>query len=74
MITLGEPGSVLTEYPVNGGSSTTIPAVPGMQSISASSGSALVAGLSYNHMAVDSSLTGTWVPLTSGGTSPVYPG
>jgi hypothetical protein len=76
VITLANPGPApsVTEYPVNGGSSTTIPAVPGMQSISASSGSALIAGLVNNHMAIDASLTGTWLPLTGGGTSPVYPG
>jgi WD40 repeat protein len=64
----------VTEYPVDGGPSTPIPAVPGMQSISASYGSALIAGLSPGHMVMDASLTGSWVPLPGDGSSPVYPG
>jgi Lipoprotein LpqB beta-propeller domain/Sporulation and spore germination len=76
VITLADPGQTpsVTEYPVNGGNSTTIPEYPGMQSISASPGSALVAGLSHGHMVTDASLTGTWVPMLTDGTSPVYPG
>jgi len=76
VITLANPGPTpsVIEYPVNGGNSTTIPAVPGMASISASSGSALITSLSSNHMQADASLTGTWFPLTSPGSSPVYPG
>jgi hypothetical protein len=76
VIALANPGSSpsLTEYPVNGGNSTAIPAVPGMESISASSGSPLIAGLPHGHMEIDPSLTGTWAPLPTAGTSPVYPG
>jgi WD40 repeat protein len=76
VIALANPGPSpsVTEYPVNGGTTTPISAVPGMTSISASYGSALIAGLPHGHMEVDASLTGSWVPLLGGGTSPVYPG
>jgi hypothetical protein len=73
VITLGGPGSALTEYPVDGGSSTAITAEPRTQSISASWGSALIAGLPKGTMAADASLTGSWMAAESG-VSPVYPG
>lgn len=63
-----------TEYPVNGGGSTQIPTVPGMSSISASSGSALIAGLSDGYLLADASLTGSWAAIGSASISPVYPG
>jgi hypothetical protein len=75
VITLAGPGPTPTvvEYPVNGGSSTQISELSGMQSISASSGNALIAGLSNGHMAADASLTGSWLTFGAGRT-PVYPG
>ncbi len=73
VITLGGPGPVLTEYPVNGGSSTTIPPQAHITSITASSGYALIAGLANGGMMADASLTGSWLPIGNG-TSPVYPG
>ena len=77
VITLANPGPApsVTEYAVNGGNSTTISEEePGMQSISASAGSPLVAGLSHGHMVTDAGLTGIWVSLPTVGMSPVYPG
>jgi Lipoprotein LpqB beta-propeller domain/Sporulation and spore germination len=73
VIALGGPGSALTEYPVDGGSSTAITAEPRTQSITASWGSALIAGLPKGIMAADASLTGSWMAAESG-VSPVYPG
>jgi hypothetical protein len=73
VITLGGPGSALTEYPVDGGSSTAITTEPRTQSITASWGSALIAGLPKGAMAADASLTGSWAAAESG-VSPAYPG
>ena len=73
VITLGGPGSALTEYPVDGGSSTAITTEPRTQSITASWGSALIAGLPKGTMAADASLTGSWAAAEPG-VSPVYPG
>jgi hypothetical protein len=75
VITLTETGSApaVTEYPVNGGAATSLSATAQMQSISASSNHALIAGLAKGRMAYDASLTGSWMPIASG-VSPVYPG
>ena len=73
VITLGGPGSVLTEYPVDGGSATSITAESRMQSISASWKSALLAGLPKGGMSADASLGGSWLSFGAG-ISPVYPG
>jgi hypothetical protein len=76
VITLGGPGDALTEYPVDGGTSTSLPAEPHIQSITASSGAALIAGLERGGIAADASLSGSWmsVPGATTGISPVYPG
>jgi hypothetical protein len=73
VITLADPGPVATEYPVSGGTATSIPVDPEQQSISASSGNLLIAGLSGGHIAADDSLTGSWMLLGSG-SNPGYPG
>jgi hypothetical protein len=73
VITLAEPGPAATEYPVNGGTVTSIPVDPGQLSISASSENLLIAGLPGGHMAADDSLTGSWMPLGTG-SDPAYPG
>ena len=74
VITLAEPGPAVTEYPVSGGAPTSIPAEPGMQTITASSGQPLIAGLPDGHLWYDASLTGSWLPLDYDGSSPAYPG
>jgi hypothetical protein len=74
VITYGEPGPALTEYPVNGGSSTSIPPLPRIKSITASWGSALVAGQAKGGMMADASLTGSWMVIPGSSFSPVYPG
>jgi hypothetical protein len=74
VITLAEPGPAVTEYPVSGGAPTSIPADPEMQTITASSGQPLIAGLPDGHLWYDASLTGSWLPLDYDGTSPAYPG
>jgi Lipoprotein LpqB beta-propeller domain/Sporulation and spore germination len=75
VITLSSPGPQVTEYPVNGSGSTNLQAEPGMQSISASYNSALIAALPNGVMTAAPSLTGTWGNIVNGyGVSPVYPG
>jgi hypothetical protein len=78
VITLSQPGAALTEYPVNGGSSTSIPTQGNILWITASEGSPLVAGLGGKGggLMTDTSLTAVWppVPTIKNGSSPVYPG
>jgi hypothetical protein len=73
VIALAEPGPAVTEYPVNGGTATSIPADGQMESISASSGYPLLAGQANNQIAADVSLSGSWMAFNTGA-SPVYPG
>jgi hypothetical protein len=80
VITLGEPGPSVTEYPVSGGSPTSIQADPDMQTITASSpGQPLIAGLPKGRMKTDASPIGSWMFITDGdtpadGSFPAYPG
>jgi hypothetical protein len=74
VITLRDPGPELTEYPVNGGSSTSIPPQERMSWITASFGSPLIAGLPGGAMVADASLSGSWMPLAGTSISAVYPG
>jgi hypothetical protein len=74
VIALRDPGPELTEYPVNGGSSTSIPAPPHMSWITASLGKPLIASLPRGAMAANASLSNSWMPLTGTGISAVYPG
>lgn len=80
VITLATPGPVVTEYPVSGGTPTTISADPGMQTVTASSGKPLIAGLPKGKMAYDAGTSGSWLPLAGKhgapvlGSYPVYPG
>lgn len=74
VIALRDPGPELTEYPVNGGSSTSIPAQPHMSWITASLGNPLVASLPRGAMVADTSLSGSWTPVQGTGISAVYPG
>jgi hypothetical protein len=66
VITLSEPGPILTEYPVNGGSSTVIPPQARIESISASGGNALIACLGNGSIIADLSLSGAWTSVGSG--------
>jgi Lipoprotein LpqB beta-propeller domain/Sporulation and spore germination len=74
VIALRDPGPELTEYPVDGGSSTSIPAQPRTSGITASFGSPLIASLPGGAMAANASLSNSWMPLTGTGISAVYPG
>lgn len=85
VITLGEPGlgsgPVLTEYPVNGGTSTSVPAPSGTVSITAAAGQPLIAGLAKGYMEAGATLGGNFAQIQYGtsdtpvkGLSPVYPG
>jgi hypothetical protein len=79
VITLGGPGSTLTEYPVNGGSSTSQMLDQTVKSISATSGQALIAGVAKDGIFEAPTLTGAWAPVATGGStlkgiSPAYPG
>jgi hypothetical protein len=74
VIALRDPGPALTEYPVDGGSSTSIPAQPHMSWITASFGFPLIASLPRGAMVADTNLSGSWANVTGTGTSAVYPG
>jgi Lipoprotein LpqB beta-propeller domain/Sporulation and spore germination len=80
VITLGGPTSTLTEYPVNGGTPTSQTLDQTVESITASPGQALIAGVLKGEMIEASNLTGAWATIaTSDGTpvkgiSPIYPG
>jgi hypothetical protein len=73
---------VLTEYPVSGGNSTSIPAPLGTASVTALLPDySLIVSLPNGGMSSDATLTGAWAQITSGaadtpvkGFSPVYPG
>ena len=73
VITLSGPTPAVTEYPVDGDAATSISAIAGMRSITASAGNALIAGLAKGQMMGNTSLTGSWVPIVNG-VSPAYPG
>ena len=76
----GPPTSpTVTEYPVTGGTPAPLQAVPHMNTIAASYGEPLIAGLSKGRMWIDAGLTGSWTQITDGntpanGNSPTYPG
>jgi Lipoprotein LpqB beta-propeller domain/Sporulation and spore germination len=74
VITLAQPGPAATEYPLSGGTPTPIPVEPGMETITASSGNLLIAGLTDGSLVADASLTGAWMPPLGKGTAPAYPG
>lgn len=74
VITLRDPGPELTEYPVNGGTSTSITAQPHMSWITASSGNPLIAGVPSGGMVANDNLSGTWTAIPGTGISAVYPG
>ena len=79
VITLATPGPAVTEYPVSGAAPTSIQAVPDMQTITASLGAPLIAGLPKGRMVSDAATTGSWMTINDGdtpadGRSPTYPG
>jgi hypothetical protein len=74
VVTLGSPGSTLTEYPVNGGASTSQFLDQSIDSITASSGQALIAGVAKGGMIEAPTLTSAWTPVFGKGVSPTYPG
>jgi hypothetical protein len=80
VITLSAPSSTLTEYPVNGGTPTSQTLDQTVESITATPGQALIAGVAKDEMIEASNLTGAWATIaTSTGTpvkgiSPTYPG
>jgi Lipoprotein LpqB beta-propeller domain/Sporulation and spore germination len=81
VITLATPGPTVTKYPVSGGTPQSLQADADMQTITASSGQPMVAGLPKGRMVSDNSLTvtGSWIPVNDGdtpayGSSPTYPG
>ncbi len=84
VITLGGPGSTLTDYPVNGGTSTSQMLDQSVGSITAvggpGAGQSLIAGLSNDQIYEAPTLTGAWEPMQTSddvdvkGISPTYPG
>jgi hypothetical protein len=65
-------GGALTEYPVNGGTSTTIPGRAGTRSITARWRAGVIAGVG-DTMFIDPNATGVWNAVGAG-LSPAYPG
>ena len=63
VITLSGSGSTLTEYPVNGGTSTSQLLDQYVDSITASSGQELIAGVAKGGMLEAPTLTGAWTPV-----------
>jgi hypothetical protein len=75
VITLSGSGSTLTEYPVNGGTSTSQLLDQPVDSITASSGQPLIAGMAKGGAIQEApTLTGAWTPVPAKGVSPTYPG
>jgi hypothetical protein len=75
VVGLGEPGPVVTEYPVSGGTTTPVLGESRMESLTASFGNALVAGLTHGGLVYDATLNGAWVSLgADGAIAPAYPG
>jgi hypothetical protein len=65
----------LTEYPVNGGTSTSQLLDQPVNSITASSGQPLIAGVAKGGAIQQApTLTGAWTPVPAKGVSPTYPG
>jgi hypothetical protein len=71
--TSGAAAPRLTEYAVNGASSTAIPTGTGIQSIATSAGSALIAGVKSGALLANEGIAGAWVPAGNG-LAPAYPG
>jgi hypothetical protein len=78
VITLGSApglqGPVLTEYSVDGGSSSPVSSYAGITSITASIGSELVAEAKGGALLADASTSGAWADIPGGGLAPAYPG
>jgi hypothetical protein len=80
VITLATPGPAVTAYPVSGATPTPLQADPEMETITASSGQPLIAGLRRGGMLADPGLSGSWLPVNNAGdtpvegSSPTYPG
>jgi hypothetical protein len=73
------PSASVTEYPIGGAAPVAVQAEDGMQTITASWGQPLIAGLQNGHIVTDPNATGSWTPLNDGdtpatGSVPTYPG
>jgi lipoprotein LpqB-like beta-propeller protein len=69
----GAQGPSITEYSVNGASSTQIPTEAGIQSITASAGSELIAGTRDGLLMANQGAAAAWASIGNG-TAPAYPG
>jgi hypothetical protein len=67
-------GSVATEYPVNGGASTTIQSYAGMANITASWSYPIISNPASGDMSYNESINGAWISLGVTGKSATYPG
>lgn len=67
-------GSVATEYPVNGGASTTIQSFAGMANITASWSYPLISNPASGDMSYNEGINGAWISLGVTGKSATYPG
>lgn len=66
-------GPALTEYSVNGASSSSIPTEAGIQSVTTTAGGELVAGTRNGELLLNPSTGGAWAQLGVGA-APAYPG
>lgn len=77
VITTGNPdavqGPALTEYPVNGGTLTSISSQAGIESVTVSFGDELIAGAKGGALLADASTSGSWAQIGDG-MAPAYPG
>lgn len=77
VVTLGPASGAkepqITEYSVNGASSTTISTEQGIQSITTSAGGELIAGTKGGELLTNPGTAGTWAPAGNG-FAPAYPG
>jgi hypothetical protein len=69
----GTQGPVLTEYSVNGESSSPVSSDSGITSVTASLGSELIAGSRGGLLLADASTSGAWATIGAG-LDPAYPG
>lgn len=66
-------GPALTEYPVNGGTLTSISSQAGIESVTVSFGNELIAGAKGGALLADASTSGSWAQIGDG-MAPAYPG
>ncbi len=74
VVALGQPGDTVTDYPVNGGTPTTVQGPQGAASITATAAWGLVAGLENGKVSTAATLSSAWDALDDSGMFPALPG